>query len=294
MTGFIDMHRAAYGVEPICRVLGIAPSSYYAAKAHRPPAREIRDAELARAIVRIHAANLGVYGVRKVWAALLREGVVAGRDRVARLMREQGLEGVRRGRRTTTTRPARTVTAGDLVDRQFTAPAPDRLWVADITYVPLATGGFCYTALVTDVYARRIVGWKVAGSLVAGLALDALDMAIAARGRRLPGLVHHSDRGTQYTALRYTARLEEAGAAPSVGSRGDSYDNALAESVNALYKAEVIRRHAWRTVRDVERATAAWVGWWNLDRLHGACGNIPPAEFERAYHLALAAPPEAA
>ena len=294
MSRFIEEHRAVFGVEPICQALGIAPSSYYAARSRPPSAHAVRDAELAAALRRIHAANFGVYGVRKMQAALAREGIGAGRDRVTRIMREQGLEGVRRGRRTTTTRPARTVTAGDLVERRFAAPAPDRLWVADITYVPLATGGFCYAAFVTDVYARRIVGWKVAGSLAADLALDALDMAIASRGRRLPGLVHHSDRGTQYTAVRYSSRLEEAGAAPSVGSRGDSYDNALAESVNALYKAELVRRRSWRAVREVERATTAWVGWWNLDRLHGACGNIPPAELEAAYHRALAAPTEAA
>jgi putative transposase len=289
MSRFIEEHRAVFGVEPICQALGIAPSSYYAARSRPPSARVLRDAELAVEIARVHAANFGVYGVRKVWAALAREGIAVGRDRVARIMREQGLEGVRRGRRTTTTRPAGTATASDLVERCFTAPAPDRLWVADITYVPLATGGFCYTAFVTDVYARRIVGWRVAASLDTGLALDALEMAIAARGRRLPGLVHHSDRGTQYTALRYSSRLEEAGVAPSVGSRGDSYDNALAESVNALYKAELARRRSWRSTGEVERATAAWVGWWNLDRLHGACGYAPPAEFEAAYHRALGA-----
>jgi putative transposase len=295
VTRFIDAHRAVFGVEPICRVLGIAPSSYYAARRRAPSPRAIRDAELGAAVRRIHAANYGVYGVRKLWAALAREGIDAGRDRVARIMRAEGLAGVRRDRRTTTTRPAPArPSAGDLVERHFAAPAPDRLWVADITYVPLARGGFCYTAFVTDVFARRIVGWRVAGSLGTGLALDALEMALGTRGRRLPGLVHHSDRGTQYVALRYTERLAAAGAAPSVGSRGDSYDNALAESVNSLYKAELIWRHTWRTTADVERATAAWVGWWNTARLHGACGNIPPDELEAAYHRARAASPEAA
>jgi putative transposase len=295
VTRFIDAHRATFGVEPICRVLGVAPSSYYAAQGRAPSARAVRDAELEAAIRRVHAANFGVYGVRKMWAALTREGIAAGRDRIARIMRAAGLAGVRRERRTTTTRPgpARPST-DDLVDRDFAAPAPDRLWVADITYVPLARGGFCYTAFVTDVFARRIVGWRVASSLGADLALDALEMALGARGGRLPGLVHHSDRGTQYVALRYTERLAVAGAAPSVGSRGDSYDNALAESVNSLYKAELIWRQAWRTPADVERATAAWVGWWNTTRLHGACGNIPPDEFEAAYHRALATSPEAA
>ena len=295
MTRFIDEHRAVFGVEPICRTLGIAPSSYYASKARTPSVREVRDAELAAAIRRVHAANFGVYGVRKMWAALTREGIPVGHDRVARLMRAEGLAGVRRERRTTTTRPGPArPSADDLVARDFAAPAPDRLWVADITYVPLARGGFCYTAMVTDVFARRIVGWRVAGSLGADLALDALDMALAARGRRLPGLVHHSDRGTQYVAVRYTERLAVAGAAPSVGARGDSYDNALAESVNALYKAELIFRRTWSTISEVERSTAAWVGWWNTTRLHGACGNIPPAEFEAAYHRARTASSEAA
>jgi putative transposase len=295
VTRFIDAHRATFGVEPICRVLEVAPSSYYAARGRAPSARAVRDAELAAAIRLIHAANFGVYGVRKMWAALAREGIPTGRDRIARIMREEGLTGVRRERRTTTTRPALArPSTGDLVDRDFAAPAPDRLWVADITYVALARGGFCYTAFVTDVFARRIVGWRVAASLGADLALDALEMALDARGGRLPGLVHHSDRGTQYVAIRYTERLAAAGAAPSVGSRGDSYDNALAESVNSLYKAELIWRHTWRTTVDVERATAAWVGWWNTTRLHGACGNIPPDEFEAAYYRALAASPEAA
>ncbi len=295
MTRFIDEHRATFGVEPICRTLGIAPSSYYAARARRPSTRAVRDAQLAVEVRRIHAVNFGVYGVRRMWAALAREGIEAGRDRVARLMRAEGLAGIRHDRRTTTTRPVRTTpSVDDLVGRHFRAPAPDRLWVADITYVPLTSGGFCYTAFITDVFARRIVGWKVAGSLGADLALDALGMALAARGGRLPGLVHHSDRGTQYVAIRYTEHLAAAGAAPSVGSRGDSYDNALAESVNSLYKAELIRRRTWPTTREVERATAAWVGWWNVSRLHGACGQIPPVEFEAAYHRARAAPADAA
>lgn len=289
MTRFIDLHKATFGVEPICRTLGIAPSTYYAATSRQPSARQVRDAELLVAIRRVHAENFGVYGGRKVWLTLLREGIAVGRDRVARLMRAEGLTGVRRDRRTTTTRPAAvTPSAHDLVERRFEAPAPDRLWVADITYIPLVRGGFCYAAFVTDVFSRRIVGWQVAGSLGTDLALEALDMALVARGGRLPGLVHHSDRGTQYVAIRYTQRLADAGAAPSLGSRGDSYDNALAESVNALYKAEVVFRRAWQTRSEVELATAAWVGWWNTTRLHGACGNIPPAEFEAAYYHAQA------
>jgi putative transposase len=296
MSRFIDHHRATFGVEPICQALGIAPSSYYAARRRPPSLRARRDAQLRPAIRRVHAANYGVYGVRKVWAALAREGTVVGRDRVARLMRELGLRGVSRERRTVTTLPAAvTDRPGDLVERSFRAAAPNRLWLADITYVPLSSGGFCYSAFITDAFARRIVGWRVASTLRTDLALDALEMALFARRVRLPNLVHHSDRGIQYLALRYTERLVEAGAARSVGSRGDSYDNALAESVNSLYKAELIRRHSWRTTADVERATGAWVGWWNEVRLHGACGNIPPAEFEAAYdHRATAAVPHEA
>jgi putative transposase len=295
MTRFVDEQRAAFGVEPICRVLEIAPSTYYAARRRPPSARSISDAELSAAIGRIHAANYGVYGIRKVWAALGREGVMVGRDQVARLMRNLGLRGVTRERRTATTVTAPSgARSGDLVERVFRAAGPNRLWLADITYVPLAPGGFCYTAFITDAFARRIVGWRVATSLRTDLALDALEMALVGRGQRQPGLVHHSDRGTQYLALRYTERLAAAAAAPSVGARGDSYDNALAESVNSLYKAELIRRRSWRTAAEVELATAAWVGWWNETRLHEACGYSPPAEFETAYHRARAAPDEAA
>ncbi len=295
MTRFIDQHRTAFGVEPICRTLGIAPSSYYAGRSRPPSARARRDVALEVAIRRVHAANYGVYGVRKSWLALRREGEIVGRDRVGRLMRRLGLRGIARERQARTTVPGPLAERPpDLVDRAFTVPAPNRLWVADVTYVPLVSGGFCYAAFVTDAFARRIVGWRVATTLRADLALDALEMAFAARGTRLPGLVHHSDRGTQYLAVRYTERLGAAAAVPSVGSRGDSYDNALAESVNGLYKAELIRRQQWRTVVDVERATAGWVGWWNDRRLHGACGDIPPAEFEAAYHQPATGAVEAA
>jgi putative transposase len=295
MTRFVDEHRAAFGVEPICRVLGIAPSTYYAARGRPPSARSVHDAELGTAIGRIHAANYGVYGSRKVWAARGREGIPAGRDQVARLMRALDLRGVTRERRTVTTMAAASAARpGDLVERAFRASGPNRLWLADITYVPLAPGGFCYTAFITDAFARRIVGWRVATSLRTDLALDALEMALVGRGRRQPGLVHHSDRGTQYVAIRYTERLAAAAVTPSVGARGDSYDNALAESVNSLYKAELIRRRSWPTSHEVELATAAWVGWWNETRLHEACGYVPPAEFEAAYHQARAAPDEAA
>lgn len=285
MIRYIDEHRRSYGVEPICRTLQVAPSSYYAAKARPPSARAVNDATLADVIGRVHRANFGVYGIRKVWKALGRLGVEAGRDQVARIMKQVGLAGATRIKRVRTTRPAAAEQRpADLVERVFSAPAPNRLWVADLTYV-WTVRGFVYTAFIVDAFSRSIVGWRVSVSLHAELALDALEMAIWARGSDLAGLVHHSDRGVQYLSIRYTERLAEAEAVSSVGSRGDSYDNALAESVNGLYKAELIERHKpWRSVEQVELATAAWVDFWNQRRLHGACGDVPPAEFEAAYH----------
>ena len=285
MTAYIDAHRDAYGVEPICRVMAIAPSSYYAAKSRPPSARSVSDATLADVIGRVHRANFGVYGVRKVWKALGRLGIEAGRDQVARIMRGVGLAGVPRPKRTRTTRPASVgQRPADLVERVFAAPAPNRLWVADLTYVWTARG-FVYTAFIVDAFSRAIVGWWVSSSLRADLALDALEMAIWARGPRSTGLVPHSHRGVQSLSIRYTERLAEAEAVSSVGSKGDSYDNALAETVNGLYKAELIeRRKPWRSVEQVELATASWVEFWNTTRLHSACGDIPPAEFEAAYH----------
>ena len=293
MTAFIDEVKDRFGVEPICRTLQVAPSSYYAARSRPPSVHERRDAELAVEVARVHAQQWGVYGARKVWHQLAREGISAGRDRVARLMGGLGLAGVRRERRPRTTTAVAGPARPDLVGRVFTAAAPDRLWVADITYVRLGSG-FCYAAFVVDAFSRRIVGWRVAASLRAELALDALEMALWARGRDLAGLVHHSDRGSQYLAVRYTERLAESGVAGSVGSRGDSYDNALAESVNALYKAELIHRRRWRTIEQVELATASWVEWWNTARLHSACGDVPPAEFEAAYERRRAAATTAA
>lgn len=233
----------------------------------------------------MHRDNFGVYGIEKVWRQLNREGTRVGRDRVARLMVELDLEGVVRGKRKRTTfsdeispRPA------DLVDRNFSAAAPNRLWVADLTYVSTWTG-FVYVAFVTDVFSRFIVGWRVSHSLHADLALDALEMAIWRRQHQdLTGLIHHSDRGGQYLSIRYTERLAEAGAVRSVGSRGDSYDNALAESVNGLYKAEVIHRRSWRSLEHVELATAEWVDWWNHRRLHSAIDDLPPTEYEALYY----------
>lgn len=233
----------------------------------------------------MHEENYGVYGARKVWHQLHREGVDVGRDHVGRLMGILGLAGVRRGKTKRTTVAATVPRPADLVDRHFFAPSPNRLWLADITYV-WTISGFCYVAFVTDAFSRRIVGWRVSKSLRTDLALDALEMAIWARGNSdLGGLVHHSDMGVQYLAIRYTERLAEAGAVTSVGSRGDSFDNALAETVNGLYKAELIYRQGpWRTMEQVELATAAWVSWWNDRRLHEACDYLPPAEFEANHY----------
>ncbi|MHB8399305.1 MAG: IS3 family transposase, partial [Candidatus Limnocylindrales bacterium] len=291
MTTFIDEQRVAFGVEPICQVLEIAPSSYYAARSRPPSARSVRDAELNADIGRIHRANYAVYGARKLWHALRREGTAVGRDQVGRLMRSLGLAGAVRGKIRRTTVPSElSPRPADLVNRSFAASAPNRLWLADITYVS-TWSGFVYTAFVIDAFSRAIVGWRVSNSLRAELALDALEMAIwSRRSADLAGLVHHSDRGVQYLAIRYTERLADEGAVTSVGSKGDSYDNALAETVNGLYKTELIRaRGPWRTADQVELATAAWVAWWNAERLHSACGDIPPAEFEAAYHQRLAA-----
>lgn len=296
MTTFIDAQRVTFGVEPICQTLEIAPSTYYAAKVRPPSARSVRDEELKAEISRIHRGNYAVYGARKLWRALRREGTEVGRDRVGRLMRGLGLAGAVRGRRVQTTIPAQVAERpADLVNRSFNAPAPNRLWVADITYVSTWTG-FCYTAFVIDAFSRAIVGWRVSSSLRAELVIDALEMAIwTRRSADLAGLVHHSDRGVQYLAIRYTERLADAGAVTSVGSKGDSYDNALAETVNGLYKTELIRAQGpWRTADQVELATAAWVAWWNAERLHSACGDIPPAEFEAAYHQRLPATTAAA
>ena len=263
-----------------------APSTYYASRSRPPSKRSVADEALKVEIARVHKDHHGVYGAEKVWWQLCREGFDAGRDRVARLMGVLGLRGaVRGGYKTFTTTPgAEANRPADLVKRNFSAPAPNRLWVADLTYV-WTWAGFAYTALVTDVFSRFIVGWRVGVSLSAELALDALEMAIwVRRGQALDKLVHHSDRGVQYLAIVYTERLELAGAAPSVGSKGDSYDNALAESVNGLYKIEcTIPRGPWHTAADLEIATAEWVEFYNKRRLHSALKRIPPAEFEAAF-----------
>jgi len=281
---YIDSHRQVFGVEPICEVLEIAPSTYYAAKKRPPCRRRLRDQELRTHIARVFDDSYGVYGVRKVWRQLNREGVGVARCTTARLMRQLGLAGRVRGRKRRTTVPADTsARPADLVERQFRASAPNQLWIADITYVA-TWSGFAYAAFVTDVFSRRILGWRVSTTLRADLALDALEMAIWTRqSGDLDGLVHHSDRGVQYLSIVYTERLAEEGAVTSVGSRGDSYDNAMAESIIGLYKSELIyneRQGPWRTVEDVELATLGWVHWWNTSRLLEPIGNVPPAEFE--------------
>jgi putative transposase len=285
MIAYIDANRDRFGVEPICRVLPIAPSTYYDAK-HRPPsARALHDEELKVEIRRVHADNFGVYGARKVWRQLHREGIAVARCTVERLMREQGLEGVRRGKARRTTTPDVTAPRpADLVERDFSATRPNQLWVADLTYVA-TWSGFVYVAFIIDAFSRFLVGWQAARSLRTDLALDALEMAIWRRQAQLEGLVHHSDRGGQYLSIRYTERLTEAGAVTSVGSRGDSFDNALAETIIGLYKTELIRRRGpWKGLDEVEYATLEWVDWFNHRRLLEPIGHIPPAEFEAAHH----------
>ena len=285
MTRYIDAFSARFGVEPICRTLQVAPATYYAARSRPPSARCERDQELKQKLRQVHAQHFGVYGVRKLWHQLQREGTVVARCSVARLMRELGLRGVVRGRSKRTTVPDATAPRPlDLVQRDFHPPAPNRLWVADLTYVR-TWSGFAYTAFIIDAYSRYIVGWQVSSSLRADLVLTALEQALWAREGPLAGLVHHSDRGVQYLSIRYTERLAEAGIAASVGSRGDSYDNALAETVNGLYKAELVyRRGPWRGREDLELATLEWVDWFNNRRLYGALGYVPPAEYEASWN----------
>jgi transposase InsO family protein len=295
MVGFIDAHREAYGVEPICALLPIAPSTYYEHKARqadptRLPARLWRDAVLKPEIERVWRATKRRYGGKKVWRALRREGRVVARCTVARLYRDLGLRGVMRGRRVRTTRPEPAAERPqDLVQRQFTATRPNQLWVADLTYVA-TWRGYVYVAFVVDVFARRIVGWRASNSLRSDLALDALEQALYDRDLDGP-LVHHSDRGSQYLAIRYTDRLAEAGIESSVGSRGDSFDNALAETVIGLYKTEVIYHLGpWKGLEDVEFASLEWVAWYNSQRLMEPLGYLPPAEYEEQYYRAQAAP----
>ena len=289
---FISEHREVYGVEPICKVLPIAPSTYYEHKTREShpesaPPRVRRDAFLRDKIKRVWDENFEVYGARKVWRELNREGIRVARCTVERLMRGMGLRGAVRGKR------IRTTVAGhndarplDLVKREFHADRPNKLWVADFTYVA-TWKGFVYVAFVIDVFARMIVGWRVLRSMCAELTLDALEQALLAR-RIADGLIHHSDRGSQYLSIRYSERLADAGVDPSVGSVGDSYDNALAETIIGLFKTEVIRRRGpWRSLEDVEYATLEWVDWFNNRRLLEPIGNIPPVEVEMVYYQKL-------
>jgi putative transposase len=304
-VAFIDAHRERFGVEPICRVLSehgiaIAPSGYYAHRGRPPSPRARRDERVLAQIRRVHAdpqLGRGLYGARKVWHQLRREGGVDGqpvpRCQVERLMRAAGLHGVRRGRPVVTTKADKAAARPpDLVDRDFTATRPNQLWVVDFTYVP-TWSGTVFTAFVSDVYSRRIVGWRTTDAMPTQLPLDALEMALwtrAVAGHDVDGLIHHSDAGAQYTAIRYAARLADAGAVASIGSVGDSYDNALAESVIGLYKTECVRHEGpWRGVDHLELATLNWVHWFNHHRLHSSLGHVPPIEYEAAFHTAVPA-----
>ena len=295
MTAYIDAHRAEFGVEPICNALQVAPSTYYAAKTRPASARALRDAMLIPMLVAIWMTNYRVYGAHKLWKAARRAGHEIGRDQVARLMKAAGIEGVSRRRRkvrTTISDPSAPRPA-DLVKRDFTATRPNDLWVTDLTYVP-TWSGFAYVCFIVDAYSRMIVGWRVAAHMRTDMVLDALEMARWSRGTVLEGLRCHSDAGSQFTSVRYGERLADLGAVPSIGTVGDSYDNALAESVNGLYKTELIYgpdQGPWRTVEDVELATLGWVHWHNTERLHGYLADVPPAEFEAAFYAAQPAAP---
>ncbi|HFP4400782.1 TPA: IS3 family transposase, partial [Escherichia coli] len=285
----LDKLREQYGVGPVCSELHIAPSTYYHCQQqrHHPDkrsARAQRDDWLKREIQRVYDENHQVYGVRKVWRQLLREGIRVARCTVARLMAVMGLAGVLRGKKVRTTVSRKTVATGDRVNRQFVAERPDQLWVADFTYVS-TWQGFVYVAFIIDVFAGYIVGWRVSSSMETTFVLDALEQALWAR--RPSGTIHHSDKGSQYVSLAYTERLKEAKLLASTGSTGDSYDNAMAESINGLYKAEVIHRKSWKNRAEVELATLTWVDWYNNRRLLGRLGHTPPAEAEKAYYASI-------
>ncbi|EPY6105504.1 IS3 family transposase [Escherichia coli] len=289
MMPLLDKLREQYGVGPLCSELHIAPSTYYHCQQqrHHPDkrsARAQRDDWLKREIRRVYDENHQVYGVRKVWRQLLREGIRVARCTVARLMAVMGLAGVLRGKKVRTTISRKAVAAGDRVNRQFVAERPDQLWVADFTYVS-TWRGFVYVAFIIDVFAGYIVGWRVSSSMETTFVLDALEQALWAR--RPSGTVHHSDKGSQYVSLAYTQRLKEAGLLASTGSTGDSYDNAMAESINGLYKAEVIHRKSWKNRAEVELATLTWVDWYNNRRLLERLGHTPPAEAEKAYYASI-------
>ena len=287
MVEFIDTNRDVFGVEPICTTLQVASSTYYDNKRRPLSARAIRDAVMMPILLALFSANYKVYGAHKLWKAARRAGHDIGRDQTARLMRRLDIRGVSRSRRVRTTVPDEDARRPpDLVERDFTADRPNRLWVTDLTFVS-TWAGTAYVCFIIDAFSRRIVGWRVASHMRTEMVLDSLEMARRSRGNRLEGLVAHSDAGSQYTSIRYTERLEEIGAVPSIGTVADSLDNALAESVNSLYKAELIygpEQGPWRTVADLEFATLGWVHWFNTQRLHGYLDDIPPAEYEEAYH----------
>jgi putative transposase len=292
MVAFIDQERDEFDVELICRVLPIASSTYYAAKRREsePSARTVRDALMMTILMAIWVANRKVYGAHKLWKAAQRAGHEIGRDQVARLMRTMGIEGISRRRRKvfTTIADPDAVRAPDLVNRDFTAAEPNQLWVTDLTYVPTRTG-MAYVCFIVDAFSRRIVGWRVASHMRTSMVLDALEMARRSRGvRRFVGLVTHADAGSQFTSVRFTERLDEIGARPSIGTVADSFDNALAETTNGLYKTECVRGPdapaAWDDVEQLELETLSWVHWFNTDRLHSHCDDVPPAEFEAAFY----------
>ena len=297
MVDYIDQHRDEFGVESICKVLQLAPITYYTAKRREPSARAVRDAAMIQILMVLWVANRKVYGAHKLWKAAQRAGHDIGRDQVARLMRSMQIEGISRQRRKvfTTRQDPDAVRAPDLVNRNFTADRPDALWVTYLTYVPTRTG-MAYVCFIVDAFSRRIVGWRVAANMRTEMVLDALEMARRSRGnRRLIGLVTHSDAGSQFTSVRFTERLDEIGARPSIGTVADSYDNALAETTNGLYKAECVfgpdAPRPWNDVDELELATLSWVHWFNEQRLHGHCGDVPPTEFEAAFYAAQRASP---
>ena len=293
IVGFIDEHRDEFGVEPICTTLQLAPSTYYAAKKRvlAPSARAVRDAAMCQILMVLWVANRKVYGAHKLWKAARRAGHDIGRDQVARLMKIMEIEGISRQRRKvfTTRQDPDATRAPDLVNRNFRADRPDALWVTDLTYVPTRSG-MAYVCFIVDAFSRRIVGWRVAANMKTEMVLDALEMARRSRGnRRLVGLVTHSDAGSQFTSVRFTERLDEIGARPSIGTVADSYDNALAETTNGLYKSECVYGPdtcGWDDVDELELATLSWVHWFNEQRLHGHCDDVPPAEFEAAHYAA--------
>jgi putative transposase len=287
MVKFIDENRDDFGVEPICTTVEVAPSTYYDNKKRPLSARAIRDAVMMPILLALWVSNRKVYGAHKLWKAARRAGHDIGRDQTARLMRRLDIRGVSRSRRVRTTVPDEGARRpSDLVERNFTADRPNRLWVTDLTFVS-TWQGVAYVCFIVDAFSRRIVGWRVAAHMRTAMVLDALEMARCSRGTRLEGLVAHSDAGSQFTSIRYGERLAEIGAVPSIGSVGDSFDNALAESTNSLYKAELIYgpdQGPWKTIEDVELATLSWVHWFNTQRLHSYLDNVPPAEYEATYH----------